>query len=284
MARFAAALTDGGDLDAAAWRGITWGIVAAFVQWQLRQGYAVATVNVRLSTVKTFCKLAMQAGALDGGEYARIRAIEGYRRQEAKHLDEIRETTRRGDKKAEPVSLTPDQARALKTQPDTPQGRRDAVLTCLLLDHGLRVGEVASLTVADLDLKAGELHFYRSKVGIEQTHRLTEDTLRSVRAYFEAGDAPAMGPLSRASRKDGKLLGAGMTERAITARVRTLGKAIGVKGLSAHDCRHFWATQAVSNGTPLDRLKDAGGWASLAMPMRYIEAARIANEGVRLGV
>ena len=27
---------------------------------------------------------------------------------------------------------------------------------------------------------------------------------------------------------------------------------------------------------------EAGGWASPAMPMRYVEAARIANEGVRL--
>jgi len=29
-------------------------------------------------------------------------------------------------------------------------------------------------------------------------------------------------------------------------------------------------------------LKDAGGWNSPAMPLRYIEAAKIANEGVRL--
>jgi len=65
--------------------------------------------------------------------------------------------------------------------------------------------------------------------------------------------------------------------------VRTLGLAISVHGLSARDCRHHWATQAARNGTPIDRLQDAGGWASPAMPLRYVEAARIANEGVRLG-
>ena len=73
-----------------------------------------------------------------------------------------------------------------------------------------------------------------------------------------------------------------MTSRAITARVRALGQAIGVEGLSAHDCRHYWATQAARSGTPIDRLQDAGGWASPAMPLRYVEAARIANEGVKL--
>ena len=74
-----------------------------------------------------------------------------------------------------------------------------------------------------------------------------------------------------------------MTERAITKRVATLGAAVGLLGLSAHDCRHYWATQAARNHTALDRLQDAGGWNSLAMPARYIESAKIANEGVNLG-
>ena len=74
-----------------------------------------------------------------------------------------------------------------------------------------------------------------------------------------------------------------MTERAKTARVRTLRLANGVHGLSAHDCRHHWATEAARSGTPIGRLQDAGGWASPAMPLRYVEAARIANEGVLLG-
>ena len=36
------------------------------------------------------------------------------------------------------------------------------------------------------------------------------------------------------------------------------------------------------SGTPIDQRQDAGGWASPSMPLRYVEAARIANEGVRL--
>ena len=74
-----------------------------------------------------------------------------------------------------------------------------------------------------------------------------------------------------------------MTARALTARVRDLGTAVGLVGLSAHDLRHYWATQAARSGTPLDRLQDAGGWASPAMPLRYVETAKIANQGVLLG-
>jgi hypothetical protein len=50
------------------------------------------------------------------------------------------------------VHIAQKQAKKLKSQPDTPQGRRDALLMCLLLDHGLRVGEVARLQVSDFDL------------------------------------------------------------------------------------------------------------------------------------
>ena len=83
------------------------------------------------------------------------------------------------------------------------------------------------------------------------------------------------------SRKGGQLQGH-MTERAINDRVGTLGERIGVQGLSPHDCRHYWATRAARQGTAPFALQEAGGWNSLAMPRRYVESAKIANEGVKL--
>ena len=71
---------------------------------------------------------------------------------------------------------------------------------------------------------------------------------------------------------------AGVT-RALTKRVELLGRRAGLKGLSAHDGRHFWATFKANNNTPINRLMDAGGWSSPAMPLRYIESAHIANKG-----
>jgi integrase len=272
--------------EAQAWQGITWGMVEGFGRWQLVRGYAISSINIRLSTVKVYSRLAMKAGAISAAEFAMIRAVEGFSRQEAKRVDEKRQAeglpTRKGQKKAVPVVISQAQARALKSQPDTPQGRRDALLMALLLDHGLRVGEVARLAVGDFNLKAGHLCFYRPKVDRTQVHSLTADTLRAARAYFEH-DAPAVGYMLRSSWKDGSLARPGMKERAITARVCTLGAAAGLVGLSAHDCRHYWATQAARHGTPFDRLQDAGGWSSPAMPLRYVEVAKIANQGVRMG-
>ena len=280
-----------GDLmhDPDEWRGVTWGLAAGFVRWQLGRGYAVRSINVRLSTVKAYAKLAFQAGAIDQGEHALIRTVTGYANKEAKNVDEKRGNEgvatrfqRPGAKKAEAVRIGQEQAAMLKTaQPDTAQGRRDALLMCILLDHGLRVGEVARLTVGNFDMKAGQMTFYRPKVDKVQTHVLSRDTKRALKAWISSGDAPlaADAPLLRGSRKNGTLTGAGMSERAITRRVQELGSRLGVAGLSAHDCRHYWATFWAGKVDTF-RLQEAGGWNSLAMPRRYVDHARIANEGM----
>ena len=275
---------EGADLaaDPTAWAGITWGLVKGFVQWMLQAGFAVDSINRKLSTVKVYAKLAAQAGVLSTDDLALIRTVGGYGSKAGKRVDERRNVTRIGAKKADHVSLTCDQVKELKTQPDTPQGRRDALLMALLLDLGLRVGEVALLEVADFSLKENVLRFHRPKVGIDQTHRMTPVLRASVVAWVESGDCPPFGPVLRGSRKGGALTGAGMSERALTERVRVLGEAIGVSGLSAHDCRHYWASRAASQGTDAFALRDAGGWTSLAMPNRYVEAATVANERVKL--
>jgi integrase len=266
------------------WHGITWGIVEAYKQWMLGKGYAVGSVNVRLSTIKTYARLAFKAGVIPPDEHAQIRQVAGFSRKEAKRVNQKRDLTRVGDKKAEATRLTPEQANALKNdQPDTPQGRRDALMMCLLLDHGLRCGEVALIKVEHVDLDDGVLHFYRPKVDKEQTHKLTADTLRAAYKWFTSGDVPpAPGKrLLRSSQKGGKLTSAGMSERAITKRVRVLGRELGIDRLSAHDCRHYWATHAARSGTDPFALQEAGGWNSLVMPRRYVEDAKVANEGVK---
>ena len=86
----------------------------------------------------------------------------------------------------------------------------------------------------------------------------------------------------RASVKGGRLTTAGMTERAITKRVEYFGRKAGIVGLSAHDGRHSWATTAMNKGTDSFALRDAGGWMSMTTVSRYIEAAKLAKEGVKL--
>lgn len=292
--------------DPNCWRGVTWGIVEAFVKWQLSEGYAVATVNNRLSVIKTYAKLATKAGQIETKEYQLIRTVSGYGQKEAKRIDGRRDVTRVGSKKAEHVKLSVSDAHQLKDWMiyEGDQGTRDCLLMCLLLDHGLRVGEIARLQVSDFDRSNGEFSFYRPKVDKIQTHKMTGDTLRALYAYLNATGRKG-GRLLVGSRKGGHLTDTPMSERAISKRVAYLGKELlgitkerrvkvadtpngpiyrteYVGALSPHDCRHYWATDAARNDTDAFKLRDAGGWSSLAMPSRYVEAAAVANEGVKL--
>ena len=283
LAAFAAFLADvtgeAPDLSqSAAWQPVTHGLVAAFVERQLQDGYAIATIARQLATVKKRANLAYQAGAMGFEQHALLKAVTAPTGTEGKRIDAQRAVTRRSTKKPEAVTLTADQVAALKVQPDTPQGRRDAVVVTLLLELGLRVGELCSLRVESFD--GDTVKVYRKKVDMTQTHRLTPDALAAVRRW-KATDAPKTGKLLRGSRKGGSLTHAGLTERAAYDVVRRCGAAIGVDTLSPHDLRHTWATRAAA-GSNVFALRDAGGWASLDMPNRYVSAGAVANEGIVL--
>src|SRR6266699_6125156 len=249
-----------GDLyeDPSAWSGMTRGLVEGFVYWQVQRGYAIGSINMRRSTVKLYCKLAQGAGMLDEQHAAMIRTVMGYRGREGKRIDATRPVSRLGEKKAEPTRLSIAQARALIDQPDTPQGRRDRVLMCLLLYHGLRCEEVQLLQVSWFDLEGGYFRFEQPKVGGTLRHELSRTTRSAVTRYI-MHDHPH-GPLLSGSTQDGTLCGS-MSKSAINQRVRFLGKKIGVEQLSPHDCRHFWAWSAAEAGTDLESLKQPGGWA-----------------------
>lgn len=256
---------------ATAWQGVTWGLVEGFVEWQLQQGYAIASVNAALSTARTYAGLAAKAGAIGADELLLIKGVEGFGGGQARHVDSERAQTRVGAKKATPTHISDDQAAQLKRAGDA----RDQLLMALLLDHGLRIGEVEDLTVEGLDLAGGAFRFFREKVNITQTHRLSDDALAAARAYLAAAPA-STGPLLRTSR------GTKWADRNMRQRVAELGVEIGLEALSPHDCRHWWATAAIAGGTDIKSLQDAGGWASPAMPLRYAESAAVANEGVKL--
>lgn len=264
----------------AAWQGVTWGLVEGFVKWLLQQGYSLASVNNRLSTVKVYARLAAKAGVIPPAEHALIREVRGYGSTEGKRLDEVREQKRVGHKKEEAIVLTAVQARRMKTQhPPTPQGIRDRLLMCLLLDLGLRASEVSALTVESL-AEPGYVTVYRPKTDTTDRMELTADILAALADYQRY--MRKSGALLRGSRKNGKLTNQVMSVRAVGARVKILGRDIlGIWELSPHDLRHTWATWAAKGSNPFV-LRDAGGWTNMQTPGRYVERAKVVNEGIKL--
>ena len=283
----AGVLVDDLATNLASWSLVTWGLVEAFSRWQLQQGYAIGSINVRLATVKAYCDLAAKSGALPATELALIRTVKGFKRIEGRNQDKQREragtrTRREKSKKAEPVTFSPAHATLLKQQPATDKGRRDALILCFLLEHGLRVGEIAALNRSSLNLEAGTLVFYRHKVDKWQTHTLTPDTWQAARAYLATLEAATGEQDQDAALFTGPCSKERISTRTISARLATLGVKLGLTSLSPHDGRHYWATEAIRHGTDIKSLQDAGGWSTPIMPLRYAESSKIANAGVKL--
>ena len=176
----------------APWSAMTHGMVSAFVRWLLREGYSVSTVNRKLSTVKVYAGLAARAGAIDAEAYAMIRMVRAYTDTEARRIDERRPRRRVSAEKSKTTSITSADAAALKLASDeTPAGRRNTLIFCLLLDHGLRVSELIGLRCNDFDLARGTFTVYRQKVDLTQTHRMTRQTTAALGTAIDAGDIDA---------------------------------------------------------------------------------------------
>lgn len=283
LAQTAATLTR----SPALWRNIGRGLVRAYQQWLLKQGYAVGTVNVRLAVIRKYVRLAASVGEVSEDTAAQVGQVKGLQQTRAETVDAARQATGvptrvSGEKESANV-LGPRRLALLKAQPtNSPQGRRDRLLICLLADLGLRIGEAMRLTRQDFDLEAGTVLVYRPKTRSSNRLELKEDSYEAARAYLDA-DAPDSDVIWRRSYKNGYLGPQGWSVQMATYRIKVLGKRISLSNLSPHDLRHTWATLAARAGTALDDLMHAGGWSSYEMPLkRYIEPARIANQNVKL--
>jgi integrase len=238
------------------------------------------------------------------------RCVKGFSRATAANVDEKRVQTRiesvtydykpdgrkrrvvvthQSTKKTRPRLLSEAEATALmQLRNDSPQAWRDALLMCLLLEHGLRASEVAALKVGNIDLARGELRFRRPKVkGTEHEwaqHELTPRTRELASYYIEHLYPPTLRPhgsmIVATTRllkngEAGHLLAEGLNRVRVSERVAYLGEQLGVAPLSAHDCRHTCATHMARLGYSLDELMAWFGWSSAQTAMRYVTAVEI---------
>lgn len=265
-----------------AWRGVTWGIVAGFVQWQLHEGYAISSINTRLSTIKCYARLATKAGAINKQEGSLIETVSGFSQSQGINVDAKRSLTFLTPQTT--ILLSTPQAQTLKYEhPNTPQGRRNRLIMCLLLDHGLRASEAIALIHDNINFEEETLRFWRPKTKQWTTHRLTPDTMNALIAYKPF--MPIEGSILRGSHKSGTLTDKKLTRITLSRTVQSLGIQVGlyktnkfnkkVGTLSAHDCRHFCATDMARRGYALRSLMDWFGWSSPSMAMRYIESVDI---------
>ena len=184
----------------------------------------------------------------------------------------------RGPAPADAVTevLSVDQLRALLAAcaGKTFTGRRDTAIVRLFADGGMRLAELAGLTVADVDLH--ERLVYVTGKGSRRSgprHRAVPvgvRTMQSVDRYLRerkqhpwaSADALWLGDRGRGP------IGADGVKAALQRRAATAGIAV-----HPHQLRHTWADQFRKAGGSEGDLMVLGGWRSRAMLDRYGKAA-----------
>jgi site-specific recombinase XerD len=153
--------------------------------------------------------------------------------------------------------------------------RRDTAIVRLLLDCGMRRGELVGIDVDDVDLRHQEITLHRTKGGKARVVPFAGKTALALRKYQRARErhAAARSPalfLSIRSDRAGqwRMTGGGMAEM-ITRRCNQAGLA----AIHPHQFRHTWADDMLSNGANEGDVERLAGWTSPLMVRRYGRSA-----------
>ena len=148
-----------------------------------------------------------------------------------------------------PQGISPGQARALMDSCDrrTALGRRDHAIILSLLRLGLRRGELAAVTLEDLDWRAGEVVIH-GKGGRVDRLPLPADVGAAITAYLSRGRPPSHHrALFLRARAPFTPIDAGT----VSSTVRRASQRAGIASMGAHRLRHTMACQMVDAGVPL---------------------------------
>jgi len=154
--------------------------------------------------------------------------------------------------------------------------QRNYAIIQLLLQTGIRVGEMVNLEIRDLTLydRSGEIRVVNAKGGKERTIPLNSSARKALRNYLERRNLEEGGAVffSKQNRK--------MTVRAVQKVINSLAGKSGIKNMSPHTLRHTFAINYLrSNPECLVELSALLGHESLDTTSIYTTASkeRLAN-------
>jgi len=173
-------------------------------------------------------------------------------------------------------SLNPEQVLALLAIFDTttPIGVRDLAICCLFLDSGLRVSELCSLKVANVDLIAGTLSTI-VKGGNQESGVFSEYTAMQLDRWLQARASIAVPGVEQIFVGIGGLKpGTPMTRSGLQKNMRYWAERAGLDTLSPHDLRRTFATLPAEIGASDRLIAEAGRWKSTSMVWHYTRTIR----------
>jgi integrase/recombinase XerD len=244
------------------WEQLERDLIVDYVLSLKRKNYAEATVARKVAAIKSFFQYMQAEGTI--------------RRNPAESL----ESPRVGRQLPKPLSVT--EVDELLEQPmkrNSPESRRDRAMLELLYATGLRVTELVSLNIEDVNMSPP--HPYVRCMGKGQKERtipIHEQAAGSVIEYLNDG-RPALVKNKNESALFVNRRGERLTRQGFWLILKQYAKEAGItKPVTPHTLRHSFATHMLRGGAPLRNVQELLGHANISTTQVYTQ---IANEHVR---
>jgi len=242
------------------------GVISGWIRELSRSGLGPRSSARHLSSARGFCKFLMREGELRA-DPTELAARPRFGRKLPRALGETEMVTL--------IEAPP---------PDTLRGLRDRAMLSLMYAAGLRVSELVSLTLGDVDRARGIV----SALGKGKKRRLVplgEVALLHLSAYLSAREAEAAAKAhalgaSMGGRKVSQLLfpsprGGKLTRQAFWKIVGRTARGAGIRGhVHPHQLRHSFATHLLSGGADLRSVQTLLGHANVATTEIYTHVSQ----------
>ena len=149
---------------------------------------------------------------------------------------------------------------------------RDRAIFRLMLRCGLRVEEVADLTLSAIDLKRGQILIFKGKGAKGRIVYFSKDTYDALVAYIKRRRPLRTQGLFLVEK--GTCKGKEISVRGIQKRIEYYSKKSRVK-VSCHHLRHTMATQLLNAGADLEIIQDLLGHTKITTTQRYCKVSNL---------
>jgi integrase/recombinase XerC len=243
----------------------THALLRRFLAQQHTLGYARATLARRVGAIHTFYRWAVSAG-----ETASDPSLLLGRPKVVNRLPTVlrpREAAALTESPLDPSTIAPDLDRRERAVL-----LRDRAVLELLYGSGLRVAEVAGLTVHAVDLDRGRA-LVRGKGDKEREVPISDFAIEALGAYLSGGRPTMAGEDRRTMFLNRK--GKPFSGRDIRAMVEQYAeRLLPGRRITPHTLRHSFATHLLEGGADIRAVQELLGHASVATTQRYTHVSR----------
>jgi len=152
------------------------------------------------------------------------------------------------------------------------KGQRDQAMFMMMLRCGLRVEEVANMTMGVIDVKRRTILIEDGKGGKDRIVYMSNDALQSLAAYLRVR------PASRTRKiflvKKGPCTGQPISIRGIQKRMEYYARKAKIR-VSCHHLRHTMATQMLNADASLATIQDLLGHSNVKTTQRYCRVSNL---------